>query len=103
MTAPSGPETSLPPLHISLDCSWAKIPAPLLLARAACSLADLCSASLNRNAVGLMAFSLTDLVKKTLLFLEIGDHACIVIMCDILRLFLQISNERSVLGFKCVS
>lgn len=47
-----------------------------------------------------MAFSLTDLVKMTLLFLEMGEQVCAVIGCGVMRLPVLLSNERLV--FKCV-
>lgn len=49
---------------------------------------------LNRNSEGLMAFSLTDLVKMTLLFLEMGEQVCAVIGCGVMRLPVLLSNER---------
>lgn len=64
----------------------------LLLVRATGSRADLCPAplQLNRNSVGLMAFSLTDPVKKLLLSLKIGDRFCVLIVCDIKKTVLPI-------------
>lgn len=50
----------------------AKVPVPELLARACIHWLTSGPLQLNRNSLGLMAFSLTDLVRATLLFLENG-------------------------------
>lgn len=50
----------------------AKVPVPELLAKACIHWLTSGPLQLNRNSPGLMAFSLTDLVRATLLFLENG-------------------------------
>lgn len=74
MTAPSGPLKRGEEKKNSSRLAFyeAKVPVPELLARACIHWLTSGPLQLNRNSLGLMAFSLTDLVRATLLFLENG-------------------------------